>query len=213
MEEEKKRRDYVPTDRVEQARQEAVESDRQKPGAYTSQWQKQLDAAMDKILNRETFSYNLNGDALYRQYKDQAVQNGRLAMQDTLGQAAAMTGGYGSSYGQQAAQQAYQQRMDALSDKASQLYDKARTAYDNQGQRDREDYNLLLQRENSSQNQYKQALSAWQAENQRLWSRYEQERSTDYDAYRDQVADSRWQQEFDAAQQQFYEQLIRKFGW
>lgn len=213
MEEEKKKRDYVPTDRVEQARQEAVESDRQKPGAYTSQWQKQLDAAMDKILNRETFSYNLNGDALYRQYKDQAVQNGRLAMQDTLGQAAAMTGGYGSSYGQQVAQQAYQQRMDALSDKASQLYDKARTAYDNQGQRDREDYNLLLQRENSSQNQYRQALSAWQAENQRLWSRYEQERSTDYDAYRDQVADSRWQQEFDAAQQQFYEQLIRKFGW
>ena len=68
----------------------------------------------------------------------QAVQNGRLAMQDTLGQAAAMTGGYGSSYGQQAAQQAYQQRMDALSDKASQLYDKARTAYDNQGQRDRQ---------------------------------------------------------------------------
>ena len=213
MEEEKKKRDYVPTDRVEQARQEAVESDRQKPGTYTSQWQKQLDAAMDKILNREAFSYNLNGDALYRQYKDQAVQNGRLAMQDTLGQAAAMTGGYGSSYGQQAAQQAYQQRMDALSDKASQLYDKARTAYDNQEQRDREDYNLLLQRENSSQNQYKQALSAWQAENQRLWSRYEQERSTDYDAYRDQVADSRWQQEFDAAQQQFYEQLIRKFGW
>ena len=211
MEEEKKK--YTASARVEQARQEAQASDGKRPGEYTSQWQRQLDAAMEKILNREKFSYDLNGDALYRQYKDQTIRNGRLAMQDSLGQAAAMTGGYGSSYGQQAAQQAYQQRMDALSDKASQLYDKARTAYDNQGQRDREDYNLLLQRENSSQNQYKQALSAWQAENQRLWSRYEQERSTDYDAYRDQVADSRWQQEFDAAQQQFYEQLIRKFGW
>ena len=213
MEEEKKKREYVPTDRVEKARQDAVESDQNRPGAYTSQWQKQLDAAMDKILNREAFSYNLNGDALYRQYKDQAVQGGRLAMQDTLGQAAAMTGGYGSSYGQQAAQQSYRQHMDALSDKASQLYDKARAEYDRQGQRDQEVYNLLLQRENSSQNQYKQALSAWQAENQRLWNRYEQERGADYDAYRDQVEDSRWQREFDAAQQQFYDQLIRKFGW
>ena len=80
--EEKKRREYIPTDQVEQARQEAQASDRQQPGAYVSRWQQQLDAAMEKILNREAFTYQLNGDALYRQYKDQAVQNGRLAMQE-----------------------------------------------------------------------------------------------------------------------------------
>ena len=211
--EEKKRREYTPTDQVEQARQEAQDSDRQQPGAYVSRWQQQLDAAMEKILNREAFSYQLNGDALYRQYKDQAVQNGRLAMQDTLGQAAAMTGGYGSSYGQIAAQQSYRRHMEDLSDKATQLYDKARADYDRQGQADKEKYALLLQRENSSQNQYKQALAAWQAENQRLWDRYDRERGADYQSYRDQVSDSRWQQEFEAAQRQFYDQLVRRFGW
>ena len=142
MEEEKKK--YTASAQVEQARQEAKASDEKKPGEYVSKWQQQLDAAMEKILNREKFSYNLNGDALYRQYKDQAIQNGRLAMQDTLGQAAAMTGGFGSSYGQTAAQQAYRQQMANLGDKASALYDKARSEYDRQGTADKQAYDLIV---------------------------------------------------------------------
>ena len=211
MDEEKKK--YAESARVEQARQEAKDSDGRKPGEYVSKWQQQLDAAMEKILNREKFSYDLNGDALYRQYKDQAIQNGRLAMQDTLGQTAAMTGGFGSSYGQTAAQQAYRQQMADLGDKASALYDKARTEYDRQGTEDRQAYDLLLQRENSSQGQYKQALAAWEAENQRLWSRYDQERKTDYEAYRDEIKDSQWLQEFQEAQRQFYDRLLRQYGY
>lgn len=211
MEEEKKK--YTASAQVEQARQEAKASDEKKPGEYVSKWQQQLDAAMEKILNREKFSYNLNGDALYRQYKDQAIQNGRLAMQDTLGQAAAMTGGFGSSYGQTAAQQAYRQQMANLGDKASALYDKARSEYGRQGTADKQAYDLLLQRENSSQNQYKQNLAAWEAENQRLWSRYDQAQAADYNAYRDEIKDSQWLQEFQQAQQQFYEKLRRQYGY
>ena len=210
MEEEKRK--YAASARVEQARQEAQASDGKKPGEYVSKWQQQLDAAMEKILNREKFSYDLNGDALYRQYKDQAVQNGRMAMQDTLGQAAAMTGGYGSSYGQTAAQQAYRQQMADLSGKASALYDKARAEYDRQANADKQNYDLLLQRENSSQNQYKQNLAAWQAENQRLWGRYDQEQKTDYEAYRDEIRDAQWLQEFEEAQRQFEEKLRRQYG-
>ena len=211
MEEEKKK--YTASAQVQQARQEAQASDARKPGAYVSKWQQQLDAAMEKILNREKFSYNLNGDALYRQYKDQAIQNGRLAMQDTLGQAAAMTGGFGSSYGQTAAQQAYRQQMANLGDKASALYDKARSEYDRQGTADKQAYDLLLQRENSSQNQYKQNLAAWEAENQRLWNRYDQARSDDYCAYRDEIKDDQWLREFQQAQEQFYEKLRRHYGY
>ena len=210
MEEEKRK--YAASARVEQARQEAQANDGKKPGEYVSKWQQQLDAAMEKILNREKFSYDLNGDALYRQYKDQAVQNGRMAMQDTLGQAAAMTGGYGSSYGQTAAQQAYRQQMADLSGKASALYDKARAEYDRQADADKQTYDLLLQRENSSQNQYKQNLAAWQAENQRLWGRYDQEQKTDYEAYRDEIRDAQWLREFEEAQRQFEEKLRRQYG-
>ena len=195
---------------AEKARQEALASDAAKPGEYTSKWQQQLDAAMDKILNREAFSYDLNGDALYRQYKDRAVKNGRLAMRDTMGQAAAMTGGYGSSYAQSAGQQAYQKQMDTLTDQAAQLYDRARQDYDRQGQMDRDRYDILRQRENSSYNQYKQGLSSWETENQRLWDRYDSLRQQEYQAQRDLIQDQQWQAEFDEAHRQFYDELPLK---
>ena len=40
----------------------------QKPVDSQNQWQNQLDDTLNKILNREKFSYDLNGDALYQQY-------------------------------------------------------------------------------------------------------------------------------------------------
>ena len=55
-----------------------------------------LKGAIDKIANREKFSYDLNGDALCQQYKEQSINQGRLAMQDTIGKASAMNGGYGN---------------------------------------------------------------------------------------------------------------------
>ncbi len=209
MEEKEKK---TPLSDLEKAKQEALSSDAKKPGEYTSKWQQQLDAAMDKILNRERFSYDLNGDALYRQYKDRAVKNGRLAMMDTMGQAAAMTGGYGSSYAQSAGQQAYQKQMDGLTDQASRLYDKAREDYDRQGQVDRDRYDVLRQRENSSYNQYKQQRSDWEAENTRLWNRYDSLRQQEYSAQRDSIKDQQWLAEFEEARQEFYDQLIRKYG-
>lgn len=193
---------------TEQARQEAQDYQGKKPGSFVSKWQQQLDAAMAKILNREDFRYDLNGDALYRQYKDQAVKNGRLAMLDTLGQSAGFTGGYGSSYGQTAAQQSYQKSMDSLAEQAVSLYDRARAEYDRQGERDRADYDLLQQRETGDQSQYEKELAAWQAENSRLWQRYTDLRQRDYTAYRDAISDDRWRAEFEEAQRKFNEELL-----
>ncbi len=204
---EKEKKEYTPSAQTDQARQDALDHGSRKPGAYVSKWQQMLDAAMEKILNREKFSYDLNGDALYRQYKDQAVKNGRLSMLDTLGASAALTGGYGSSYGQTAAQQSYQRSMDGLTDRAAALYDRARENYDREGEQERSRYNLLKQRESSSRSAYDQELSAWEAENQRLWQRYDSLRQQDYQSYRDRVADEQWQAQFDEAQRQFNEDL------
>lgn len=199
---------FQASQETEQARQDALSYGGKRPGSYVSKWQQQLDAAMEKILNREKFSYDLNGDALYRQYKDQAVKNGRLAMMDTLGQSAGLTGGYGSSYGQTAAQQSYLKSMDSLSDKAGEFYDRALAEYDRQGQRDQADYELLRQRESGSRSQYDQDLAAWQKENDRLWQRYADLRQRDYNAYRDRITDDQWLAEFEEAQRKFNEELL-----
>ena len=52
----------------------------------------QLDSIAAQILNREPFRYDLGADPMYRMYRDQAMETGRLAMQDTTGRAAALTG-------------------------------------------------------------------------------------------------------------------------
>jgi LysM repeat protein len=68
------------------------------------------------------FSYDVNSDALYQQYANQYIQQGKMAMQDTIGQASAMTGGYGNSYAATAGNQAYQGYLQQLNDKVPELY-------------------------------------------------------------------------------------------
>ena len=68
---------YQESDAVKQAQAMLDQQLSQKPGAYQSAWQTQLNDTINKILNREKFSYDLNGDALYQQYKDQLNRFGR----------------------------------------------------------------------------------------------------------------------------------------
>ena len=89
---------------------------------------------MNKILNREKFSYDVNGDALYQQYKDKYITQGKMAMADTMGQAAAMTGGYGNSYAASVGNQAYQASLQQLNDVIPELYQMAYDRYNQEGQ-------------------------------------------------------------------------------
>lgn len=79
-------------------------------------------------LDTSPFVYNAAEDALYQQYVDRYMQGGKQAMIDTMGQAAALTGGYGSSYGQAVGQQTYDNYMLGLNDKLFETYDRAFTA-------------------------------------------------------------------------------------
>lgn len=85
----------------------------------------ELDSTYDALKNYGDFSYDVNADELYQQYADQYARLGKQAMQDTMGQAAALTGGYGSSYAQTAANQAYLSYMQQLSDIVPELESQA----------------------------------------------------------------------------------------
>lgn len=100
-----------------------------KPVEQESAWSGQFNDTLNKILNGEKFSYDLNGDVLYQQYKDQYATQGKMAMMDTMGQAAAMTGGYGNSYAQSVGQQTYQGYLQQLNDKVPELYQLALNQY------------------------------------------------------------------------------------
>ena len=101
----------------------------------TNKWSQQLEDTYNNIANREKFSYDMNNDAFYKQYAQQYQNNAKLAMEDTVGQISALTGGYGNSYAATAGQAMYNQQMQGLNDRATELYQLALQQYNAEGDR------------------------------------------------------------------------------
>ena len=134
-------------------------ADEKKKTGYQSAWQEQLTDTVGRILNREKFSYDVNADALYKQYKDRYTQQGRQAMMDTIGQAQAMTGGYGNSYAQTVGQQTYQGYMQGLTDKIPTLYQIALDKYTNEGNQLLNNASLMMQQDDIDYGRYRDQLA------------------------------------------------------
>ena len=116
--------------------------------------QSQYNDIINRIQTREPFKYDLNGDALYQQYKDKYIQQGKMAMADTIGQASAMTGGYGNSYAQSVGQQMYQKELQNLNDVVPELWQLAYDKYQAEGQDLYNQYALLS-------DDYKREFDEW----------------------------------------------------
>lgn len=207
---------YTPSDNVSQAQALLQQQMAAKPGAYQSTWEDQLNEMIGKILNREEFSYDLNADALYQQYKDRYIQQGRMAMMDTMGQAQAATGGYGNSYAQSVGQQAYQSYLNGLNDVVPELYAQAYDRYVQEGQDLYNQYTLLGEQEEQDYGRYQDELSAYYAELDRRQNQYNTERDYDYSLYADdrdflygKYTDDR---NYDEAVRQFNEQMAKGSG-
>ena len=214
---------YVESIAVKKAQEQLNQQMAAKPGAYQSQWQSQLNDTINKILNREKFSYDLNGDMLYQQYKDQYTTQGNMAMMDTVGQAQAMTGGYGNSYAQTAGQQTYQNYLQQLNDKVPELYNLALNKYNQEGQDLYNQYSLLGTQEEQDYNRHQDKVAQWQTEIDRLQNQYNNEREFDYGKYiddrnyqyqtdRDKVADDQWLKEYNEAIRQYNQNYQYQVG-
>lgn len=128
------------------------------PG-YKSKYTGQINEIYNKIANREPFSYDVNDDALYQNMKDQYIRGGQMAMMDTMGQAQAMTGGYGNSYAQSAGQNAYQNYLTGLNEQVPELYQLALNNYLTQGDQMAQQYSMLLDQEATDYNRYQDQMA------------------------------------------------------
>lgn len=115
------------------------------PWEEAKTWDERMKLAANQIVTRPEFNYDLNNDPLYNQYRQQYMRQGRLAMMDTMGQAAANNGGYGTSYAQTAGQQAYNNQIQALNDRMPELYQIALDKYQNAGNDLLNRYNMAAQ--------------------------------------------------------------------
>ena len=97
---------------------------------FTSPWSDAMNDTIGRIRDREPYRFDLDTNGLYQQYRNQYTKLGQQAMKDTMGQAAGLTGGYGSSYAQNVGQQAYNGYLEKLNNIVPDLYAQGKAAYD-----------------------------------------------------------------------------------
>lgn len=100
---------------------------------FTSSYDGEIRRLYQSIISREPFRYDALSDPLYEQFRDRTVREGQLAMRDTMGQAAQLTGGYGSSYGQAVGQQQYGMYLQKLQDAMPEFYQTAYQRWKDEG--------------------------------------------------------------------------------
>ena len=206
--------DYTPGASVTAAGTELDNHKANKPGEYTSKYGTMADEYLNKILNRPDFQYDVNSDALYQQYAEQYRRLGNMAMQDTIGQASAMTGGYGNSYATTAGSQAYQSYLQQLNDVVPELYQMALSKYTQEGQDLYNQYGAIMDREGMDYDRYRDSVSDYYSELSYLTDRYDSERDFDYGKYsddkgyayqnyRDSIEDSYTERELSMAEEEW----------
>ena len=121
---------------------------------WTPRYEAEIQGLLSDISNRKGFSYDMNEDPMYQQYRDQYIREGQRATKDTAAQTAALTGGYGSTYGAIAAQQGYDNYRAGLNDRVPQLEQMAYGRYTDE----------LADKYNQ--------LGAYQTEENRLYGQY-----------------------------------------
>lgn len=131
---------------------------------YSSPYANQLKSALNTVTN---WSYDPTQDASYQALARVYNERGNRAAADTLGQAASLNGGYGTSYAVTAAQQARNQYNQEF---AAQIPELEQRAYD---------------RANTS-------LSALREADNTKYQRYADTYANRYQRYRDKVSDYQW---------------------
>ena len=163
----------------------ALESARKQKPVYRSRYDTQAKNLYDQLQNREAFRYDIDADALYRQYRDQYTALGRRAMEDTMGRAQTMTGGYANSYAQTAGQQAYENYMGKLADAIPELYSQALARYRQEGSDLEDQYRRAQELGEQDYDRHKDALDSYRKDLSYLQTQADQAYQRGYQAYLD----------------------------
>ena len=164
---------------------------------YNSQYSSQIDSLLDAIINRKPFEYDYTTDPNYIAYEQQYKRLGDRAREDTLGNVAALNGGYTSSWAVNAASQAQNDYNQQLSGIIPELYDAAYQRYLNEDSMKRSDLGLFMNVDDMNYNRFRDNVGdeKWLAEFNNANDQWNKQ--FDYNANRDAISDSQWQQTFD----------------
>ena len=178
---------YEKSDALKQAEAQLQEHISNQPAAYSFQYQDRMNDLLTKLDSRPSFQYDADADALYQYYKDRYVQNGQRAMEDTMGQAAALTGGYGSSYAQSVGQQTYNEYMQGLNDVIPELYQLALSKYNQDTASLQDQYAMYANLDAQDYSRWQEEQDRWYDQLDRLTDNARYEAEQDYERQQEEL--------------------------
>lgn len=205
---EAKRPEYKKSDALKNAENKVNNWEKNAPEKYSSKYSEEIDGILNDILNREKFSYNLNADPLYEQYREIYTQNGKKAMMDTVGEATALTGGYGNSYAVTAGSQAYQEYLNDLNGVALDLRDRAYEQYGDEGDKLFDDVTLLRSLDGDDYEKYLDELERYYKDGEYLLEKLTSMTDAEYEQFLAEV--DAWESDRDYAFKEYTDALDRK---
>lgn len=157
-------------------------------GTFNYDNQKGYNQALSNLANQPKFSYDLSKDTLYNQMKDQYQAMGQQAMEDTIGQASAMTGGYGNSYATTAGSQAYQGYMQQLNNNIADLYKLALNTHTAETNRLQNVFNAYSTDRGTKNNEWQGNWNVYNNRFNNLTNAYGDSRNYDLNSYNTQAS-------------------------
>ena len=162
---------------------------------YENTFAQQQKDLLDRILNREDFSWSKETDPQWSSYKKSYLREGDRATANALAQASAASGGRPSSYAVNAATQAGDYYATKLNDMIPTLYQQAYERYLDEYNMKLKDLNAVNQQEQLDYAKYLDRLGQFNTDRGFAYQNY----ADDYDRLRSQLADVQGQDQIDYA--------------
>ena len=162
---------------------------------YENTFAQQQKDLLDRILNREDFSWSRETDPQWSSYKKSYLREGDRATANALAKASAASGGRPSSYAVNAATQAGDYYATKLSDVIPTLYQQAYERYLDEYNMKLKDLNAVNQQEQLDYAKYLDRLGQFNTDRGFAYQNY----ADDYDRLRSQLADVQGQDQIDYA--------------
>lgn len=162
---------------------------------YENTFAQQQKDLLDRILNREDFSWSKETDPQWSSYKKSYLREGDRATANALAQASAASGGRPSSHAVNAATQAGDYYATKLNDVIPTLYQQAYERYLDEYNMKLKDLNTVNQQEQLDYAKYLDRLGQFNTDRGFAYQNY----ADDYDRLRSQLADVQGQDQIDYA--------------
>lgn len=169
-----------------------------KPGEYQSPYAGRIEQLYDQVMSRGPYQYDFNADPLYQMYKDQYMRQGERAMQDTMANAAALTGGYGNSYASTAGNLAYQDYLTRLNGILPELAQQDYGRWQDEGSRLMDQLGLARDMDETDYGRAQDALQNYYTDVNFLAGLAGDQYDRGYNAYADALAQQNYEREMAA---------------